>query len=160
MYILADINMPYLLCTGLGYQYLAGKGNMNHCLHFTDLRVGGLEGIVIVKLYQYVCVREVPIFKMIYCMKFYLYICMRFQCRTNSEKLCDNLLLSFYKTCSCCWKLVFIIVILIFWCTTWLFYFFLVCECACWGHPNTDKFILSIQNGFICLKWNIFIPSR
>lgn len=43
---------------------------MNHCLHFKDLVMGGLERIVIVKLYQYVCVRAVPIFKMINCMKF------------------------------------------------------------------------------------------
>lgn len=57
--------MPYLLCTGLGNQYLAGNGNVNHCLHFKDLgwAVGGLKLIVIVKLYQYVCVRAVPIFK-------------------------------------------------------------------------------------------------
>lgn len=121
MYILANINMPYLLCTWLRNQYLAGNGNMNHCLHFKDLGMGGLERIVIVKLYQYVCVRAVPIFKMINCMKFYLYICMRFRCRTNSEKLCDYLLLSFYKTCSCCWKVVFFLIIFIyFWATVWL----------------------------------------
>ncbi len=67
MYILVDINMPYLLCTGLGNQYLAWNGNMNHCLHFKVLGwgVGGLERIVIVKLYQYVCVRAVPILKKI-----------------------------------------------------------------------------------------------
>lgn len=51
--------MPYLLCTGLGNLY--GTGNMDHCLHFKDW--GDLERIVIEKLYQYVCVRAVPIFK-------------------------------------------------------------------------------------------------
>lgn len=30
---------------------------------------------------------------------------------------------------------------------------------VCCVQSNTDKFILSIQNGFICLKWSIFISS-
>lgn len=121
---------------------------------------GGLERIVIVKLYQYVCVRAVPIFKMINCMKFYLYICMRFRCRTNSEKLCDYLLLSFYKTCSCCWKVVFLLFLYIFErlfgcvCTVWMY----TCM-RLWNQAN-DRFILSIQNHFICLKVYIFILSQ
>jgi len=44
MYILADIIMPYLLCTGLRNPYLAGNGNMNHCLHFRDGGMGGGVG--------------------------------------------------------------------------------------------------------------------
>jgi len=88
----------------------------------------GLEQIVTVKLYQYVCVRAVPIFK-INCMKFYLYICMRFRCRTNSETLCDNLLLSFYKTCSCCWKVVVFLIFKIF---------------------SSDCLAVCVQYGYIC----------
>lgn len=121
--------MPYLLCTGLGNQYLAGNRNMNHCLHFKDLGVvgGGLGTNCNCKIVSVcVCVRAVPIFK-INCMKFYLYICMRFQCRINSEKWCDNLLLSFYKTCSCCWKVVFIYIYISEWLFVCVFLYFGVC---------------------------------
>lgn len=59
---------------------------------------------------------------------------MRFQCRINSEKLCDNLLLSFYKTCSCCWKVVFTYISELAVCFS-----ILVCvqyECVCCVHPS------------------------